>query len=74
MPQTKQYADIIVPRGMQNKAALKLMVDHIASFLERKDAYVVGEDSGRSVVMGSTHGSASDLLGSKDSEFKMIPK
>jgi hypothetical protein len=59
---------------MENKAALNLMVDHIGSFLQRKDAYVVGDDIGRSVMKGSPRGTASELLGSKDSEFKLIPK
>jgi hypothetical protein len=59
---------------MNNKPALKLMVDHIGSFLDRKDAYAAGEDNGRSVVMGSLDGAASELLGSKESEFKLIPK
>jgi hypothetical protein len=59
---------------MENKTALKLMIDHIDSFLQRKDAYVVGEDIGRSVMKGSPRGITSELLGNKDSEFKLIPK
>lgn len=59
---------------MENKTALRLMIDHIDSFLQRKDAYVVGEDIGRSVMKGSPRGITSELLGNKDSEFKLIPK
>ncbi|KAH8550282.1 uridine kinase family-domain-containing protein [Umbelopsis sp. PMI_123] len=68
---TKQYADIIVPRGMKNKAALTLITEHIASFLQRKDAYVVSDESGRT-LLGSDR--SRELLGSKDSEFKLIPQ
>ncbi|KAI8578291.1 hypothetical protein K450DRAFT_248130 [Umbelopsis ramanniana AG] len=68
---TKQYADIIVPRGIKNKAAITLITEHIASFLQGKDAYVLGEESGRS-LLGSDH--STELLGSKDSEFKRIPQ
>ncbi|CAO3661476.1 unnamed protein product [Umbelopsis ramanniana] len=68
---TKQYADIIVPRGVKNKAAITLITEHIASFLQGKDAYVVNEESGRS-LLGSDN--STELLGSKDSEFKRIPQ
>ncbi|KAG2183901.1 hypothetical protein INT44_008912 [Umbelopsis vinacea] len=68
---TKQYADIIVPRGIKNKAAITLITEHIASFLQGKDAYVLGEESGRS-LLGSDH--STEILGSKDSEFKRIPQ
>ncbi|CAM0139832.1 unnamed protein product [Umbelopsis sp. WA50703] len=71
---TKQYADIIVPRGMDNKPALKLMTDHIRSFLDGKDSYTVSEEKGQSVMIGSPHIAASEILGNKESQFRLLPK
>lgn len=59
---------------MANQPALKLMIDHIRSFLDGKDSYVVGEEKGQSVMIGSPHIGASEILGNKESQFRLLPK
>lgn len=36
-PQTKKYADVIIPRGADNTVAIDLIVQHIKSQLNERD-------------------------------------
>lgn len=35
--QTKKYADVIIPRGIDNQVAIKLIVQHIRTKLDERD-------------------------------------
>lgn len=50
------------------------MIDHIRSFLDGKDSYVVSEEKRQPGLIGSPHIGASEILGNKDSQFRLLPK